>query len=186
MTPESPSVTPLAPGGDRSVGTSTGSWQGARPAPGAAGWVFWQSPAPSCCSSPRRGGRRAALGSGIPTPLLTPLPRRVSPTPLSLRGRAWGPGSPQLAASPPCPWFTLMDFAPSLWASSALISAIGDSSGTVAPMAQNPLWMPHTSPAALSWWLTPRAQPVTEVFLWGLRSRRGEKPQKRAVALCRL
>lgn len=183
------------------MGTSTGSWQGARPAPGAAGWVFWQSPAPSCCSSPRRGGRRAALGSGIPTPLLTPLPRRVSPTPLSLRGHAWGPGSLRLTASPRCPRLTLMDFAPSPWASSALISAIGDSSGTVAPMgheqhgdssgitapmAQNPPWMPHTSPAALSWWLTPRAQPVTEVFLWGLRSRRGEKPQKRAVALCRL
>lgn len=128
------------------MGTSTGSWQGARPAPGAAGRVFWQSPAPSCCSSPRRGGRRAALGSGIPTPLLTPLPHRVSPTPLSLRGHAQGPGSPQLAASPRCPWFTLMDFAPSPWASSALISAIGDSSGTVAPMAQNPpLDAPHLS-----------------------------------------
>lgn len=44
------------------MGTSTGSWQGARPAPGAAGRVFWQSPAPSLEPRRRNGvGRREEL-----------------------------------------------------------------------------------------------------------------------------
>lgn len=90
------------------------------------------------------GGR--LWGLGYPLPCSPPCPAGC-PRPLCHCGdMPREPGSLQLAASPRCPWFTLMDFAPSPWASSALISAIGDSSGTVAPMAQNPpLDAPHLS-----------------------------------------